>query len=162
MLSGSASTALDIATLNYGGRSIPTSPVRPRNRACGRLGLGSGFGRRRSNFRCPARARPYCNVGIFGSSTFEKEKPFQWKIDDLINGAAAGGTNAILGNSDRHRADSLAKARQRIHAGRMLLEFPQGVPDLRPEEAREAKAVADLVVRRILDWLEKTSPPAAS
>jgi hypothetical protein len=102
------------------------------------------------------------NVGIFGSSTFEKEKPFQWKIDDLINGAAAGGTNAILDNSDRHRADSLAKARQRIHAGRMLVEFPQGVPDLRPEEAREAKAVAELVVRRILDWLEKTSPPAAA
>jgi hypothetical protein len=43
----------------------------------------------------------------------------------------------------------------------MLLDFPQGVPDLRPEEAREAKAVADLVVRRILDWLEKTSPPVA-
>jgi hypothetical protein len=102
------------------------------------------------------------NVGVFGSSTFEKEKPFQWKIDDLINGAAAGGTNAILGNSDRHRADSLAKARQRIHAGRMLLEFPQGVPDLRPEEARDAKAVADLVVSRILVWLEKTSPPAAA
>jgi hypothetical protein len=32
----------------------------------------------------------------------------------------------------------------------MLSDFPSGVvPDLRPEEAREAKATADLVVRRV-------------
>jgi hypothetical protein len=35
----------------------------------------------------------------------------------------------------------------------MLSEFPQGAPDLRPEEAPSAKATAELVVRRVLDWL---------
>lgn len=95
------------------------------------------------------------NVGVFGSSTF-KEEPHKWGINDLINGAAAGGAHAILTNLERQRADGLAKARQRIHAGRMLLEFPQGVPDLKPEEAREAIAVANLVVRRVLDWLQKS------
>ena len=46
------------------------------------------------------------------------------------------------------------RARQRIHAGRMLEEHPRGVPDLRPDEARESVETATAVVRRILDWLE--------
>jgi hypothetical protein len=29
------------------------------------------------------------------------------------------------------------------------------VPDLRPEEARAAKESAEVIVRRVLDWLEK-------
>jgi len=37
----------------------------------------------------------------------------------------------------------------------MLSEFPGGPSDLRPEEARDAKSTADLVVRRVLDWLQK-------
>jgi hypothetical protein len=42
----------------------------------------------------------------------------------------------------------------------MLSDFPSGVvPDLRPEEVREAKATADLVVRRVIDWLQ-IFPPA--
>jgi hypothetical protein len=55
----------------------------------------------------------------------------------------------------RLRADELVRTRQRIHAGRMLSELPQGAPDLRPEEARAAKAMAELVVRRVLDWLTR-------
>ncbi len=35
----------------------------------------------------------------------------------------------------------------------MLSLHPHGPPDLRPEEAREAKAIAELVVRNVLDWL---------
>jgi hypothetical protein len=42
----------------------------------------------------------------------------------------------------------------------MLSEFPAGVPDLRPDEARDAKTTAELVVRRVLDWLERYPPPA--
>jgi hypothetical protein len=37
--------------------------------------------------------------------------------------------------------------------GRMLSE--QRAPDLPPEEARAAKATAELVVRRVLDWLAR-------
>ncbi len=37
------------------------------------------------------------NLGVFGSSTL-KEGPHKWGINDLINGAAAGGANAILTN----------------------------------------------------------------
>lgn len=58
----------------------------------------------------------------------------------------------------RSRADALIRTRQRIHAGRMLSDFPAGVPDLRPEEARDAKQTAELVVRSVLDWLERFPP----
>jgi hypothetical protein len=90
----------------------------------------------------------------FGSSDFTKD-PRSWRIDDLVASAARGGDAAILDPQTKNRADGLVRTRQRIHAGRMLSEFPQGVPDLRPEEAREAVAVAEQIVRRILDWLEK-------
>jgi hypothetical protein len=61
----------------------------------------------------------------------------------------------VLDNATRHRADHLAQARQRIHAGRMISEHPSGPPDLRPEEARDATQTASLVARSILDWLHK-------
>jgi uncharacterized protein YjbJ (UPF0337 family) len=42
----------------------------------------------------------------------------------------------------------------------MLSDFPSGVvPDLRPEEAREAKATADLVVRRVSTGCRDTHHP---
>lgn len=100
------------------------------------------------------------SLGAFASSDYERD-PRTWKIEDLVKSAAGGGSDAILEESTRHRADALIKTRQRIHAGRMLSEYPSGVPDLRPEESRDAKATADLVVRRILDWLQK-HPPAAT
>jgi hypothetical protein len=98
------------------------------------------------------------NLGVFGSTDFEKD-PTKWRIDDLVAGAARGGNAAILDFQAKNRADRLVGTRQRIHAGRMLQEFPQGVPDLRPEEAREAKAVAEQVVRSVLEWLNKYPPP---
>ena len=95
------------------------------------------------------------NLGLFGSRNFD-EDPRRWKIDDLVASAAASGREAaILDQAAKLRAESLITTRQRIHAGRMLSAFPGGVPDLRPDEAREAKATADLIVRRILDWLER-------
>jgi hypothetical protein len=96
-------------------------------------------------------------LGVFGSSDFTRD-PKTWRIDDLVASAARGGEAAILDLQTKTRADGLVLSRQRIHAGRMLSEFPKGVPDLRPEEARDAKAVAEQVVRRILDWLEKYPP----
>jgi hypothetical protein len=40
----------------------------------------------------------------------------------------------------------------------MLSEHPAGVPDLRPEEARDANQTAELVVRNVLDWLDRFPP----
>ena len=98
-------------------------------------------------------------LGVFGSKTFEDDAR-RWKIDDLLNGAAAGQKNAILDNRDKQRVELLIASRQRIHAGRMLSDFPTVVPDLRPEEAREAKSIAEMVARRVLDWLELHPSPA--
>jgi hypothetical protein len=98
------------------------------------------------------------NLGVFRSSDFDGD-PRTWRLDSLIRSAASGGEAAILDESTRFRANCLAMARHRIHAGRMLSDFPSGVPDLRPEEAREGKATAEQVVRRVLSWLEKYPPP---
>ena len=91
------------------------------------------------------------------SKTFTGD-PRTWKIDDLVNSGAAGSDAAILNLALKARADGLIRARQRIHAGRMLSEFPQGVSDLRPEEARGARQTAEDVVRAILDWLDRFPP----
>lgn len=98
-------------------------------------------------------------LGPMGSSDFGKP-PTSWAMKDLINSAASGGSAAILDNNAKVRTETLVRTRQRIHAGRMLADFPAGPEDLRPEEARDAKDTAELVVRRILDWLEKHPPGA--
>lgn len=100
-------------------------------------------------------------LGVLGSTDFERD-PKHWKIDDLVTSAAKGGNTAILDPAVRQRAEELIHTRQRIHAGRMLSEFPGGPRDLRPEEARDARATAELVVRRVLDWLEKYPPSGTS
>jgi hypothetical protein len=94
------------------------------------------------------------NLAVFRSSDFDRD-PRTWKIDDLVASAASGSDSAILDHQTKIRADMLIRSRQRIHAGRMLSEFPAGTPDIRPEEARDAKITADQVVRCILDWLQK-------
>jgi hypothetical protein len=93
-------------------------------------------------------------LGVFQSKDFDRD-PRTWKIDDLVSSAAAGGATAILDLQTKNRAETLIRARQRIHAGRMLSEFPGGPPDIRPEEARDAKAIADQVVRAVVDWLQR-------
>ena len=50
-------------------------------------------------------------------------------------------------------------AAARIHPGRMLSDYPDGPPDIRPEEARDAKGTAEQVVRAVLDWLNGTGRP---
>lgn len=94
------------------------------------------------------------NLPAFKSKDFDRE-PRHWKVDDLANSAASGGPDAVLDLQNKARIDLLIRTRQRIHAGRMLAEYPAGVPDLRPEEARDAKATADAAVRAVLDWLQK-------
>lgn len=100
------------------------------------------------------------NLGPMGSRSFERA-PNTWKLEELIVSAGMGGHLAILDANTQNRAQSLVTSRQRIHAGRMLVEHPQGIPDIRPDEAREAKATAELVVRRICDWLEAHPPTTA-
>jgi hypothetical protein len=97
------------------------------------------------------------NLGVFQSKDFDGN-PRTWKIDDLVRSAASGSDSAILDLQTKNRAETLIRSRQRIHAGRMLSEFPTGAPDIRPEEARDAKATADQVVRRVLDWLQRYPP----
>jgi hypothetical protein len=93
-------------------------------------------------------------LAVLGSKTFDGD-PRTWKIDDLVASAARGGESAILDDSTRGRADRLIRLRQRIHAGRMLSDYPGGPPDLRPEEAREARESAEIIVRAVLDWLDR-------
>lgn len=97
------------------------------------------------------------HLGVLGSKTFDGN-PKTWRIDDLVSSASSGNDSAILDALSRQRAERLILIRQRIHAGRMLSDYPAGVPDLRPEEAREARETAEIVVRRVLDWLEKYPP----
>jgi hypothetical protein len=96
-------------------------------------------------------------LGVFQSRDFDGDAR-TWKIDSLVASAASGSDSAILDMQAKNRAEILIRSRQRIHAGRMLSEFPAGAPDLRPEEARDAKATAELVVRRVLDWLRRFPP----
>jgi hypothetical protein len=78
-------------------------------------------------------------LGVLASKDFDRE-PRNWKIDSLVASAAHGGDSAILDGPMRQRAEGLINARQRVHAGKMLSEFPDGTaPDLRPDEARDAK-----------------------
>lgn len=100
-------------------------------------------------------------MGTLASKTFE-EAPHRWKIEELVSSAARGGEATILDNAARQRTETLIRARQRIHAGRMLSDFPGGPPDLRPDEARDAKVTAELVVRRVLDWLQRFPAPSNS
>lgn len=95
-------------------------------------------------------------LGSFQSSNFEGE-PRGWKAEKLIESAALGGASAILAPQIKARAEHLNRIRQRVHVGRLLSENPGGVPDLRPEEGRDAKATAEQVVRAVLDWIERTS-----
>lgn len=106
-----------------------------------------------------ARARAL-NLGPMGGRTFEGPST-RWRFDDLLAGAAAGGTNAVVDEDTRRRAKHLNDVRQRIHPGRLLDENPTGpIPDLRPEESREALITLDRILRSVLDWLA-AHPPSA-
>jgi hypothetical protein len=102
------------------------------------------------------------NVPVFCSSDFDGDAR-NWKIEKLITSAASGGDAAILDQPTRHRAEGLVQTRQRIHAGRMLSEFPTGPIDLKPEQARDAETTAELVVGHVIEWLRRyPAPPKKS
>ena len=94
------------------------------------------------------------NLPAFKSSDFDGPAN-NWKIEKLVASAATGGDAAILDQPTKLRAEGLVRTRQRIHAGRMLTDFPSGPIDLMPEEARDAVTTAELVVGRVLEWLRK-------
>ena len=101
------------------------------------------------------------NSGPLNSKTLS-DSPTQWKFDDLLKSAAAGGSEAILDQKTRDRADRLSAVRQRIHAGRLMAENPSGpIPHIRPEELREAVETLDAILRRVLDWLDAHPAPTA-
>ncbi|HXE26991.1 MAG TPA: hypothetical protein VN656_00685 [Stellaceae bacterium] len=87
--------------------------------------------------------------------------PKGWTLEKLLKAAAHN--NAVLDSQTKNRADGLILTRQRIHAGRLLSTQPKGlpIPDLRPEEAREAQAVAEQVVRFVIDWLDRNASATA-
>lgn len=91
--------------------------------------------------------------GLFQSPDYDRE-PSTWRIDKLVNSAASGGGTAIFNASVKARTELLVRARQRIHAGRMISDFNARLPDIRPDEAREARTAAEVAVRAILDWLQ--------
>jgi hypothetical protein len=93
-------------------------------------------------------------LGVMGSKTFA-DSSTKWRLDDLLASAGYGNDAAILDKATQTRASNLIQARQRIHAGRMLDEFPGGAPDLQPEKARDALLTAELVVRSIVEWLQR-------
>jgi hypothetical protein len=78
----------------------------------------------------------------FQSPNYERD-PQTWKIEDLVRSAASGSPSAILSLQVKARAETLIRSRQRIHAGRMLSAYPGGPPDIRPDEARDAKGTAE-------------------
>lgn len=89
----------------------------------------------------------------------DSSKPRTWRFVDLVKGAKSGDPNvrAILDEKSAQRALSLNEARQRIHAGFLIDTAPTGpIPDLRPDEARDALQATDQVVRRVVDWLRES------
>lgn len=95
------------------------------------------------------------HLGTMASTTFTGP-PSRWRFEDLLASAAKGGSDAIFDEDLRRRADRLNSLRQRIHPGRLLDQNPTGpIPDLRPEEAREAVETLDKILRRVLDWIEQ-------
>lgn len=96
-------------------------------------------------------------LAVFQSPDFQRG-PETWKINDLIKSAATGGKDAVLTQDAKSRAETLARSRQRIHAGRMMVEHPGGPPDIRPDDARDAKTTAEMVTRQVLEWLGRNPP----
>jgi hypothetical protein len=94
------------------------------------------------------------NLGVMGSKSFDGN-PTKWRLEELVTSAGFGNDAAILDKPTQLRASSLIAARQRIHAGRMLADFPGGPPDLLPEQARDAQLTAEQVVRGVVVWLQR-------
>lgn len=92
-------------------------------------------------------------------------KARQWRFVDLIQGAKSGDPNlrAILDERTAQRCLDLNETRQRIHAGYLIDTTPTGpVPDLKPEQARDALHTLELLVRKVIEWLDEQKRAALS
>jgi len=87
----------------------------------------------------------------------DPNKPRSWRFVDLIKGAKSGdpAVRPLLDERTALRCLDLNDARQRIHAG-FLIDAPVSgpIPDLRPEQARDALQTTETLVRKVLDWLD--------
>lgn len=92
-------------------------------------------------------------------------KPRGWRFVDLIKGAKSGDPNvhAILDERSGQRCLDLNEARQRIHAGFLIDTVQTGpIPDLKPEQARDALQTTDILVRKVIEWLQDERTRTAS
>jgi hypothetical protein len=90
----------------------------------------------------------------------DASKPRTWKFADMVKGArsSAADIQGVLDERTAQRCLDLNDTRQRIHAGFLIDTVASGpIPDLRPEEARDANQTVELLVRKVLDWLESVS-----
>lgn len=89
-------------------------------------------------------------------SRIDITRPRQWGFDDLVKGAKSGNpaVDPILDEPTSSRVLQLNSTRQRIHAGFLIDTVANGpIPDLKPEEARDGVQTAEIVVRRVVEWL---------
>lgn len=89
--------------------------------------------------------------------SIDVSKPRQWRFADLVKGAKSSdaSVSAILDERSAQRGLDLNDARQRIHAGYLIDTIPSGpIADLKPEQARDAVQTLEILVRRILEWLD--------
>ena len=90
--------------------------------------------------------------------------PRQWKLVKLLEVArqTAGSPELRIVTDELYNRGLLLNGlRQRIHAGCLLGEHPAGpIPDIRPEEVREARHTSEQIVRAILDWLARVAEGA--
>lgn len=85
------------------------------------------------------------------------DKPRTWKFADLVQGAKSSDptVRAILDETTAQNCLRVNETRQRIHAGYLIDTVTTGpIPDLRPEQAREAVATVEALVRKVIEWLE--------
>lgn len=80
-----------------------------------------------------------------------------WRFNELVTGAKSGDPNtpSMLDERTVTRCLDLNQARQRIHAGFLIDAVPTGpIPELKPEQPRDALHTTELLVRKVIEWLE--------
>lgn len=102
--------------------------------------------------------RPAQSAGLM--SRTDVTKPRSWRFEEMANGTKSGKQDVRSMLSDRARARCLElnELRQRIHVGFLVSSNAGPIPDVRPEQAREARQTLDMMLRDILEWLESQGP----
>jgi hypothetical protein len=108
---------------------------------------------------CVKHARELA-LPAFAAAKFDLD-PKKWQVEDLLACAAAGNDSALLDPAAKYHAEGLLLTRQRLHAGWMLSEYPEGFSDHDFSDGSDPKATVDQVVGRAVAWLRK-NPPGTS